>query len=143
MTIKEIRNKLYGYKKAKNKLIRTRRELEEVEALLTSISLDYSNPRVKSSPTPDKLSNHMDKLIQIATRIKQDHEDAINEMVEVEDLIRLVYIEDFQRVLVLRYINCLYWEDVAKEMNYSIPRVKQMESRGCQIIKKRIIHNYT
>ena len=143
MTIKEVRNKLYGYKKAKSKLIKSRRELEEVESLLTSISLDYSNPRVKSSPTPDKLSDHMDKLIRLATKIKQDQEDAVNEMVEVENLIQLVYIEDFQRVMVYRYINCMYWDEVAKEMKYSIPRVKQMESRGCQIIKQRIIHNYT
>ena len=143
MTIKEVREKLYGYRKAKSKLVKSRNELEEVESLLTSISLDYSNPRVKSSPTPDKLSDHMDRLIRLATKIKQDQEDAVNEMVEVEGLIKLVYIEDFQRVMVLRYINCLYWEDVAREMNYSIPRVKQMESRGCQMIKNRIIHNYT
>lgn len=138
MTIKEVRAKLYGYRKAKSKLVKSRNELEEVESLLTSISLDYSNPRVKSSPTPDKLADHMDRLIRLAGRIKQDQEDAVNEMVEVEKLIQLIYIEDFQKVMVLRYIKCMDWEDVAKKMNYSISRVKQMESSGCQIIKQRL-----
>ena len=142
MTREDVRERLYGYRRAKRKLTRTLRELEELETLMTSASLDYSTIKVKSSPEPDKIANRIDKLSNLISKVSREREDAINEMVIVENLISHVKDEDVKNVLVHRYIKCMQWIDVAKGVNFSIPRAKQLEAKGISLIRSNIIHNY-
>ena len=49
MTRAELRNELKKYKDASKKYNRSKRELEELETLLESVSVDYTKTKVKSS----------------------------------------------------------------------------------------------
>ena len=142
MTREDVRNILYGYRRAKRKLTRTMRELEELETLMTSATMDYSSIKVKSSPEPDKIANKIDRLSYLVSKAESEKNDAINEMVAVESLISQVKDEDVKGVLVLRYVKCMYWDEVARAANFSTARVKQLEAKGISLIKSNIIHNY-
>lgn len=140
MTRQEVRDELKKYKSAKTRYMRTKRELEELETLIESVSVDYSKPRVKSTPKNDNLANSVDRLYRLHRQITQDGNDAIDAMFYVRDLISKAGDEQQKEILYRRYVDLDFWEFIARDTNYSIARVHQIETKGLDAIK-RILEN--
>lgn len=140
MTRQEVRDELKKYKSAKTRYMRTKRELEELETLIESVSVDYSKPRVKSTPKNDNLANSVDRLYRLHRQIVDDGNDAIDAIFYVTGLIDKVIDEKQKDILHRRYVDLDYWEGIARDTNYSIARVHQIETKGLDAIK-RILEN--
>lgn len=133
-----MRKELKKYKEAKSRYVRTRRELEELEAFLESVSVDYTKAKVKSSPEPDTLGNSIDRLNKLHKQIINDGNEAIDQMFYVRGLIDKVDNGTQKEILFMRYIEFKYWEVIAWENHYSIARVHQLERQGIDSIIKRL-----
>lgn len=138
MTREELRNELKKYKEASKKYNRSKRELEELETLLESVSVDYTKTKVKSSPEPDTLGNSIDKLSRLHHQIIEDGNDAIEQMFYVRSLIDKCEEGQQKEILFSRYLECKYWEVIAWENHYSLARVHQLERQGLDQIIKRL-----
>ena len=138
MTRAELREELKKYKSASQRYYRSKRELEELETWLESVSIDYTKAKVKSSPEPDNLAESIDKLNRLHKQVLEEGNDAIEQMFYVMDLID--HAEDgCQRdVLFMRYIELKYWEVIAWENHYSLARVHQIERKGLDAIIQRL-----
>lgn len=138
MTRAELRDELKKYKEANKRYCRSKRELEELEALLESVSVDYSKTKVKSSPEADTLANSIDRLHRLHKQVLEDGNDAIEQIFYVRDLIDKAGGEIQKNILHERYIELKYWEVIAWENHYSLARVHQIERKGLDSIIKAL-----
>lgn len=138
MTRIECRSDLKRFEKAKARYLRTKRELEELENLLTSVTMDYTKAKVKSTPDNDKMAESVDKLNALHKRIIEQGNEAIEEMWRVKDMIDLVKNDGIHDILSRRYIQLQHWSDIAAETHYSISRLHQIDCKGIDMIIKRL-----
>ena len=144
MTRQELRDELKKYKEASKRYYRSKRELEELETLLESVSVDYTKAKVKSSPEPDTLANSIDKLARLHKQVLQEGNDAIEEMFNVRGLIDKSGNEIQRDILIRRYIDLdrgiklKGWEIIASETHFSIGRLHQIERKALDSIIKRL-----
>ena len=138
MTRAELRDELKKYKEANKRYYRSKRELEELETLLESVSVDYTKTKVKSSPEADTLANSIDRLHKLRKQVLDEGNDAIEQIFYVRDLIDKSSDELQKSILHERYIELKYWEVIAWENHYSIARVHQIERKALDSIIKRL-----
>ena len=99
--------------------------IEQDEALLEGIkAVDYRREKVSGSPTPPDIAEIMDRL----EYNKAQHKANMAELVEVvEDAQkRISNCEPIHaRLLLLRYIDDLPWQDISERMVYSLDYCKK------------------
>lgn len=118
MTRQEIKSKLRGYRDAQRRLETAERELEEFEAKIENITVDYSKPRVSGSQNKD-VADVIDKLRQMHERINNEWLEASRRIIEVKEIINTFDDARAVEILSRRYISCQHWETISYEMRYS------------------------
>ena len=131
----DVKERLKAFKSARLRYESLRLQLEECEAMLTSISIDYSREKVQSTPELDKLAAAMDRLSRLRLEcIKQAHE-AVRTMEDAKALIDTVEQGQLHELLTRRYIRGQTWEVIAVEMHYSWRGVHKMHLRALGAVK--------
>ena len=111
--------------------------LEELEAYINSISSMPATEKVtggcdKAELYNKKLTEYLDRKDKFVKKI-----DKLNkEIKEIEGLVNSISDEKIKAILNLRYIGCLTWEDVGKEMNYTERQLRNMHLKGLTSISK-------
>ena len=118
MTQGQVKDKLNKYKDARERFDNARRRLEETEALLTSVSIDYTKDRVKSSPkTLDRIGELIDKLSELRNECMEEAWEAVRTMEQVTELIKRVGDGKLESILVKRYILCETWDKISEDLD--------------------------
>ena len=123
MTEKELteNEKKKEYLKSYQRSVKREKDiLEEIQRL----RLDKMFPSVANDGMPHgsrqtDLSDYAAVLDEMIEDLKQERLKRVQRQQEIEHRIRQIKDEDEQRVLRLRYIKGLKWEEVAVEMGYS------------------------
>ena len=128
---------LRSYQKA---LRREQDILEEIQQL----RMDKMFPSLVSDGMPrgssqSDLSDYAVRWDEMMERLKEERAEKMKLMDEIDKRIRAMKDEDEQRVLRLRYIKGLKWEEVADEMGYSWRKVHNVHGdalKNFQLLKR-------
>lgn len=80
----------------------------------------------------DAILNKLELMKSLGERLAQQS------ALENEIMAVIFAVEDkaYQSILLLRYVRCLQWEQIAEEMNYSVRRIQQMH--GDALLRVRV-----
>lgn len=118
LTEAQVKEKLNKYRDSRERFNNARRRLEEIESMLTSISIDYSQDRVTSSPkTLDRIGDLIDKLSLLRSECMEEAWEAVRTMDEVTKLIKRVDDARLESILVKRYILCETWDEISSDLD--------------------------
>lgn len=124
---------LRSYQKA---VSREQEILDEIQQL----RMDKMFPSVVNDGMPkgskqSDLSEYVSKLDELIEKLKQERFEKIKRMDDILYHISLLRDEDEQRVLRLRYIKGLKWEEVAVNMNYKWAQMHRIHSSALKNLK--------
>lgn len=100
------------------------RELRQLADSVGAISYGaHHNPnRPKSAGYEDKVET----IVMMEMDLRKDIEELRSRTKEVEAIIGMVEDERDRTLLELRYINSMYFKEIAAAMNYSVERIYQL-----------------
>mgnify|MGYP001863189940 CR=1 FL=1 len=124
---------LSSYQKA------VRREQEILDEI-QQLRMDEMFPSVVNDGIPKgseqrDLSDYVAKLDELIEKLKQERFEKIKRMDDILYHISLLRDEDEKRVLRLRYIKGLKWEEVAVNMDYKWAQMHRIHSRALKNFK--------
>lgn len=125
------------YLRSYQKAVRREQEiLDEIQQL----RMDKMFPSVVNDGMPKgseqrDLSDYVAKLDELIEKLKQERFEKIKRMDDILYHISLLRDEDEQRVLRLRYIKGLKWEEVAVNMDYKWAQIHRIHSRALKNFK--------
>lgn len=119
MGTKEIKKALWQYQRDKREYERLNRKIEEIEAQIMSISIDYSKEKVQGTSGQDKLADVMDMLTKLRADAIIEAEKMAKSMVKTYGMIEKVKDPLQKQILQMRYIEGLDWEEICYKIGYS------------------------
>jgi hypothetical protein len=126
MTAKDF---LKRYRNARYQIQNCETEIEEIETKLMPSAI-----RTDKEPTGGGPGYYGEELLAEAADRKHDlytmREDALRIMVEVSTVISKVHPAELSRLLHMRYIECMRWEEIAVDMNYDIRWVYRLHGQA-------------
>lgn len=125
-TAKEFLRK---YRNMQYKIRNIESEIEEIETRLMPSAI-----RTDKEPTGGSPLYYGDELLAEAADRKQElyemREQALRIMIEISDIIDKVRPEELSRLLHMRYIECLTWEEIAVDLHYDIRWVYRLHGQA-------------
>lgn len=106
--------------------------LLEIDTTLQKITSSMGADRVQTTPDPDKWTELLHQKMQVQKKINKELEKAYKEMQAIEDAINGLD-EREKRLMRLRYIKGLEWEEICVEMHYAWRQIHYIHS---DILKK-------
>lgn len=105
---------------------------EELKHLQDTLrSLDLSKDKVQTSPSADSpMINQVAKILELEKRINADIESMLNLKIEIRDAINRVEDANEKLLLRCRYLNFMSWDDICKEMKYSVRTVHRIHQQA-------------
>lgn len=132
MTIEETKQFLWGFRDAQRKYRQLLERINELEAILTSISIDYSAERVQS--TPADMADKIAKLSDLRTEYINRADEAADRMKGICGVIDKVG-GSCGEVLHRIYIEGERFEKIAVDLNYSYRHIGRLHKRGVQLAR--------
>lgn len=132
MTTEETKQFLWGFRDAQRKYRQLLERINELEAVLTSISIDYSAERVQS--TPADMADKIAKLSDLRTEYIEKAEEAVEKMEEICSVIDKVGGVQGE-ILHRRYIEGQRWEEIAVALNYTYRNVTYLHGKALLKVK--------
>lgn len=113
-----------------------RRKIAELHELAISVgSFIYDTEKVRGSkesaaPYEDKIA----AVVELEKKLAADIKRMTLQMDKVQEIIEQVPRDKERLVLQLRYIECMKFEDIAKEMNYSVDYIYELHRQAMRNI---------
>ena len=138
MTKREQNEKKKEYLNRYRQAVRKYNSLQEQEKQLRSQmdgpkAIEYSD-MPKAHKQPD-LSDYMVRLERILDRIANEKNEMQKIQLEIEEKIIDVMDGEQSRILYLRYIQFMKWEDICVEMGYSWRQIHNIHSKALNDLK--------
>ena len=96
-------------------------EMEQLKALATRVTSALDGEAVSSSKNPDKMTDVVNKIIKLQEDINRDVDKYVDKKREANELLSQVENPVSFKILHGRYVLYKTWEQIADEINYSIP----------------------
>lgn len=129
MTNQEKKSYLLRYRSADNEITDLLNRRDEIKSRLERMTPTYSGMPGGSGES-DKMTNGVAKLIELEREIDSKTDKLVDFRREVENHIDKIRIDNFRRVLKLRYIDGLKWDSIADVMHYDIDAKKVFVLHG-------------
>ena len=130
---------------AKNYLMRAYRVDQRIENKLEQIQLlndlvakatvTYSDMPGSPNRNVHKMEDVLVKIIDIKTEINADMLELVDLKKETMDCIKQVDDPELQRILELRYLNYVGWEQIAGDLGYGIDNVFRLHRKALDFIE--------
>jgi DNA-directed RNA polymerase specialized sigma subunit len=133
MTVQEYLSQAYRIDKRINAKLEQICSLRE---LATKATATLSDDRVQSSSNPHKMSDIIDKMVDLENEINKDIDHLVSLKGEIMTLIKGVSDTGCQTLLELRYLCYKKWEQVAVELGYSIQHTHRIHDKALKIISE-------
>ena len=129
MTVQDVKERRYRFRDAAEQLKTAQNNLEQMENLLTGVSIDYSTERVSSSPISfDRFGDQMDPLNELRIIFEEKKKEATERMYEATQLINLCTSARGYEILSRRYIQGETLDDIAEAMHYSLRQLYRIHA---------------
>ncbi len=109
---------------------------QEIDALRTRYigkAITYSDMPTAHNSERD-LSDYIAKLDELLLELQHRKEQAISIYRSIEQTICRVDLERERKLLRLRYLRCMTWEEVAEAMDYDVRWVYKIHSDALEIV---------
>lgn len=128
---------LKQYGKVLDLIKRKQAEAEAIIAALELVGINYERDKVQTSLS-DRMANVFAKADLMYKAIEKDIERLLDIHKEICEVIEKISDNRLRRVLTLRYINLMSWEDVADTMYLSRSRILQLRREALNEVEKII-----
>lgn len=126
---------LKQYGKVLDLIKRKQAEAEAIIEALELVGINYERDKVQTSLS-DRMANVFAKADLMYKAIEKDIERLLDIHKEICEVIEKVSDNRLRRVLTLRYINLMSWEDVADTMYLSRSRIHYLKREALQEVEK-------
>ena len=133
MTAKEFLSRAYRLDKKIDWKIQ---QVDSLNNLATKASGTLTGMPRNPSPSPSRLADVVTKIVDLEEVINVEIDRLVDIKTEITDVIRSVENEDYRSLLELRYLCFKEWEDIAREMNYSLRWTYTMHGRALAVVDK-------
>lgn len=111
-------------------------QLERLRSLAEKTTTVFSPCKsYGSNQHPDKIAEIVCKIIELEDLIAIDLGDLLKTKIKIWEAINKVGDANFRMILLLRYVECRNWKDIAEEMFYSERWIYQAHGQALQEIK--------
>ncbi len=132
MTIKEyLQQKFILEKRIQDK----EDELNELRAKIESAKSQKFAERVQTTQNVNNNADMIVEMLAFEEEIEKQKNDLIKLSREISKAINNVEKQEYKRVLELRYLKCLKWDDVADKMNVSERQVHRIHSKALKCVE--------
>ena len=103
-----------------NKLYYIKKEIEEIRweiENLPEISASQITGMPHSGQVSDPIFNLIQKKDKLVDRLNRKIEQYMDELIRIEDIIERINDEDIRLMARMRFIKCMKWEDIGKEVH--------------------------
>lgn len=128
---------LKQYGKVLDLIKRKQAEAEAIIEALELVGINYERDKVQTSLS-DRMANVFAKADLMYKAIEKDIERLLDIHKEICEVIEKVSDNRLRRVLTLRYINLMSWEEIAYEMSLSNSRILQLRREALNEVEKII-----
>lgn len=135
MTAKEY---LQQYRDAVRKVSAAQDHLDELRAMATRITPNYSSENGGTHQTGDKLGAAVARIVDAESRVSDELEYLEATEREVIRVINGVQNGTLSTLLYERYINGKTWEQIAVQLNYSWRQTCRLHGAALQAVKDAI-----
>ena len=135
MTAKEY---LRQYRDADDAINAKLDQIHRLRELATKTTHTLAKDRVRASGEQDKVAKIVTKIVDMEREVDECIDGLRSIKREVEDAIAQVPDGSQRKVLILRYINGLRWEEIAVRLNYHYRWVLELHGRGLQTVEKNM-----
>jgi len=111
-------------------------ELKDLNDMVTSITPQSEGERVQGSAPQDKIGNAVAKICDTTTILIRKRDEAIELRREIFDTIISVEHKEYKRILYLRYIQNLSWEEIAIDIHRNYRYTLKLHGRALKEIEK-------
>lgn len=133
MTTKEKLNQAYVLEKRikdnELELVKLRSEAEGLK------SQDFQE-KVQTTPRHDKIVDMIQAILDLNALLTNQRIELFRAKYEILTLIQKAETEEYKRLLELRYIKNLKWEEIALEMNYNYKYIHKLHSKALFSLEK-------
>lgn len=112
------------------------REVERLRALLDVASTGLTAERVQSTRRGDIIPRTVAKIIDLEQQINGYIDQLVDRKAQAEYKLARVSDETQRNIIKLRYFEGKRWEDIAEEMDYSLPWVYRLHDRALKEYSK-------
>lgn len=130
---KFIKKPLWTKAKIKN----TQAKIEDLNTMMLPGAIRYDKDKVQTSPS-DPMLKYAERLTELEEELKKLQERYLKEQKDITDMIEKVPDPNEQTVLINRYINGMYFEDIAKNIPASISTVYRWHRLGMNHLEELI-----
>ena len=135
MDVKEFLNQ---YRESDRSIKGKIEQIRHLRELATRTTATLVPDKVQSSGE-NKLEYSVQKIVDLEREIENEIKRLIQIKRDVEGVILDVHDPVLQSILRLRYMNCLTWEQIAEEMNYSCRNVYYLSRKAIAQVNACII----
>lgn len=130
MNKEEKKNYLKGYQNACIRILNLQEQLEEMQEAVRSIEGRQLTDMPKAKNKKRDLSDLFVKIEVFQEKIDDAIHCSIEKCMEIEDAV--MNLEDAReaRVLRLRYIKFMKWEEIQEEMCYSVKQIQRIHEKA-------------
>ena len=121
------------------KIARRKKQLEELQALATSMGSPSTGDRVQSSPSGDKMSGIVARWVDLEQDIAVMIDDLVNLKNRIIGEIYQLDDERYIRILEMRYVDGDRWEQIAKDMGYGMPHLFRLHGSALQEFTRNVM----
>ena len=129
---------LREYRRAQQRVEEIRRRLADLEEQSTSVTQAMEGDRVQTSLRPDKIGQVVAAKLDLEYELLEAETDAMDTMNRIYAVLNQLEDPDYQRLLRLRYIKGLQWDDIRDQMHYEIRNVFYIHGRALLAVEEII-----
>lgn len=134
MTEKEVKEYLTQAYYIDKRIDLLQDELNILESRLYKCTPGYSNTGCNSSPRPT-FEYTIDRVIQYRERLNNEIDNLMDTKKSIKQFIECNLSNDIQKIVLLkRYINYQMYEDIAKDLNYSVRQIRNIKNQAIRNI---------
>lgn len=141
MTEKEVKEYLNQAYYIDKRIDLLQDELNILENKLYKCTPSYSNTGHNSSPQPT-FEYTIDRVIQYRERLNTEIDNLIATKKSIKQFIECNLSSSTQKIVLLkRYINYQRYEDIAKDLNYSVRQIRNIKNQAIKNISLNFPYN--
>lgn len=135
MSNEEKKEYLNGYRNICLRICNLQEQLEEVQETASSVRSQQLSDMPKAGKRHRDVSDLLVKIESLEDRIDEEIHQSIEKRIEIENV--LLEVEDAReaKVLRLRYIKFMKWEEVQEEMCYSIKQIQRIHDKAIRHLR--------
>lgn len=115
MTRKERQDWFERGRRAAKRIESIKKTMERLYARSVSITANYDGVVVDGTKDPHKF----DGYVVLVDDYNRENEECLRVLSEIRAVVNQIADDRYKTVLEKRYIDCLSWEEIARETNYS------------------------